>query len=959
MRLLIFWSLLVNPLSATEKTFELPDNFTIDLFADASKADDIYSMTIDPKGRVTVAGRGYIRILIDADQDGQAETVRQFSDRPGNGAQGLCWVGNALYAVGDQGVYRFVDSDGDDQADGPPELLAHLKTGGEHDAHAIRRGPDGWFYVLCGNMTGINAQFVTTTKSPIAQPTAGCLVRFSPDFTHREIVADGFRNAYDFDFDAHGEVFAYDSDNERCVGLPWYEPTRFYHVLPGGNHGWRSPQFASTWRYPPYLLDIVTPVATLERGSPTGVVCYQGKAFPEAYQGGFFAADWTFGQIWYVPSTSALAESVEPVRFLQAKGSNGFAPTDLAVHPNNGSLFVSIGGRGTRGGVFQIRYRGSDSPKVAPSVTGTKQAMQSLQAVRGSDVTKDWQTLIDAADANSPSMRLTAMLRVRQLNSSQVNQLAKSLRTRRQQLTYAMAVAPTRTKVALGIARDVLRDDSTCADDTLTAVRIFQLALGDIGAAQHKGEVWEGYSAGKAVDAKVRAELLPLLQRKFPSEDPNLNRELSRTLAMLRDDSPATVETIVGRWNEMSDPLDDLHELIVLGQLRGERTLRTTQQTATTLLSLDRKLDAGSHTRDRNWPLRIREMIDALYAQDPNLPAVLVQHREFGRPSHVLLVQGSKWNRAEAARGFLRVAQVDPDFAWNAGIIRLVARLPEAESRAVLDELWELGGWQDVLIPLFGKNPKPEDRDRFVEGLRSWNPGTVATSIEGLRNYPVGDVAVEGVALLTALRRLPDEKGKSSTRKAIVDRLHRLNAAVPSDDPSAWEAWLRQEYPEAAKRLPDSGRIDRAAWTKRLAQIDWEAGQAESGEHLARKLNCLTCHGRAGRMGPDLAGVTKRFSRADLFTAILEPNRDIAPRYRATEIMTHRGTIQQGMIVYAAVDGTLLQLSTGEMIRIPGEEIAETRRSTVSLMPAGLLEGRSDQDLADLYAWMRTLGQSD
>jgi hypothetical protein len=30
------------------------------------------------------------------------------------------------------------------------------KTGGEHSAHAIRRGPDGWLYVLCGNNTGID-----------------------------------------------------------------------------------------------------------------------------------------------------------------------------------------------------------------------------------------------------------------------------------------------------------------------------------------------------------------------------------------------------------------------------------------------------------------------------------------------------------------------------------------------------------------------------------------------------------------------------------------------------------------------------------------------------------------------------------------------------------------------------------------------------------------------------------
>ena len=65
-----------------------------------------------------------------------------------------------------------------------------------------------------------------------------------------EAVCDGFRNAYDFDFNLDGEPFTYDSDNERCVGLPWYEPCRFYHIVPGGNYGWRSPQLSQTWRKP-------------------------------------------------------------------------------------------------------------------------------------------------------------------------------------------------------------------------------------------------------------------------------------------------------------------------------------------------------------------------------------------------------------------------------------------------------------------------------------------------------------------------------------------------------------------------------------------------------------------------------------------------------------------------------------------------------------------------------------
>ena len=44
--------------------------------------------------------------------------------------------------------------------------------------------------------------------------------------------------------------------------------------------------------------------------------------------------------------------------FLESLGNDGFAPTACVVHPNTGDLFISIGGRGTRGGVYRVRYPG-------------------------------------------------------------------------------------------------------------------------------------------------------------------------------------------------------------------------------------------------------------------------------------------------------------------------------------------------------------------------------------------------------------------------------------------------------------------------------------------------------------------------------------------------------------------------------------------------------------------------
>jgi glucose/arabinose dehydrogenase len=107
-------------------------------------------------------------------------------------------------------------------------------------------------------------------------------------------------------------------------------------------------------------VDVVAPVTTLERGSPTGVACYRHTQFPKKYQGGLFALDWTFGKVYFVsliPNGSTYRAEKEV--FLSATGDNGFAPTGIAVHPKTGDVYISVGGRGTRGAVYRVRRTGA------------------------------------------------------------------------------------------------------------------------------------------------------------------------------------------------------------------------------------------------------------------------------------------------------------------------------------------------------------------------------------------------------------------------------------------------------------------------------------------------------------------------------------------------------------------------------------------------------------------------
>lgn len=344
-----------------ELGLRLQRGFTIRIVADNDTAPDTWCMTFDSRGRLVVGNSDSIRTLTDTTGNGVADTATVFT-RLKRGVMGMCFDGTLLYAVADEALMRFADVDGDGVADAPGVALFPLGFG-EHGAHAIRKGPDGDLYLMAGNDTGFNQQNVTSPQSPITRIEGGALLRISRNDSGSECIAHGFRNCYDFEFNPLGDIFTYDSDAEGDVFLPWYEPTRLYHVGFAQHHGWRLAGYKRSWPRPQFYEDTVNTLWSIGRGSPTGVAIYRHTQFPPAYRDGLFFCDWTFGRIYYtaIPPSGSTYAIPQPDVFLEPMGIQGFAPTSIAVSPD-GALYVSIGGRKTRGAVYRIDYAGTPMP---------------------------------------------------------------------------------------------------------------------------------------------------------------------------------------------------------------------------------------------------------------------------------------------------------------------------------------------------------------------------------------------------------------------------------------------------------------------------------------------------------------------------------------------------------------------------------------------------------------------
>jgi putative heme-binding domain-containing protein len=962
----------------------VPAGFEVTEFADSKLANDIFCMTVDPQGRVLVSGRGYIRMLVDEKGSGAATRAIDVADGPKDGAQGLFREDQWLYVSGDGGLRRYRMRD-DGTADGPSELIRAIKTGGEHDAHAIRRGPDGWLYLLCGNNAGINRSFAQLPTSPIHNPVAGCVLRFSPDLKSSEIVADGFRNPYGFDFNSDGELFTFESDNERCVSLPWYEPTRFYHVVPGGHYGWLSPQHAQFWRLPASACDTVPPVLDEGRGSPTGVVCYRHAQLPEHYQGGMFLCDWTFGRVYFLRlKRSGATYTATSEVFLESVGENGFAPTAIAVHPVSGDLFLSIGGRGTRGAVYRIRYPKNIDAINVEAVAKLQPKPRSLDWYEGAE-----KKLVAQAQVADPLERLHALQMIERYHDRFPQQqllaaiqrnwdhadrlirqrvtnlvaglddkgrqaLSLSAEGSRQHITLALGCVESAPEQALQFAREVLESPQSKNDEKLDAVRVLQLLMGDIVDPRQQGTAWEGYSArgtGKIADA------VPALRKLFPTKDGDLDREISRTLAMVEDDDRDVMHEMLGQVTADSSPIADIHYLLVLSRLKAARSKADTQATAKALLALDLKIVDRKLNRDTNWPLRIMELHTELARKDAELNGAILASKEFGRPDHALFAQSPDFDRRRAAEIFLANAQRDKNYSWTASQVRLLAELPEEKSLPLLRELWERGGFEDSILPTLARRPKEDDRERFLAGLNTPQVAQMRLCIQALAALPRRKDGAELLAIVRALRSLGDSKEEKSVREQIAKLLQQVTGQEKlGTDRDAWTKWFTDNYPDLASKLGGPDGVDVAGWKKRLSGIDWSKGDGGRGKQIYSKVSCASCHSGAQALGPDLRGVAGRFSRDDVFTAILQPSKDISPRYRTTVIETADGKSYQGMIIYEAVDSVLLQTGPSQTIRLVNKQITSRRFSDISLMPVGLLDKLTDAEIADLYAYLKEQG---
>ncbi len=224
-------------------------------------------------------------------------------------------------------------------------------------------------------------------------------------------------------------------------------------------------------------------------------------------------------------------------------------------------------------------------------------------------------------------------------------------------------------------------------------------------------------------------------------------------------------------------------------------------------------------------------------------------------------------------------------------------------------------------------------------------PGLRATAIDGLSGIAANknqflELAAQsrGPVRAAALRALVGIE----LNKGDVQQLATLDSA-----PEASRLLHRPSLPR-----PPLENLD--AWLK---LIDEKQGDADNGRHIFFHPivgACSRCHaaeGRGNRVGPDLSHVG-RTPRQEVLRSILQPSRDVAPGFRQWLVETSDGLMHSGIPLRKGSENEDYLGTDGNQFSLPTADIVARREVSTSIMPDGLTAQLTNQELADLLAFL-------
>jgi putative heme-binding domain-containing protein len=131
-----------------------------------------------------------------------------------------------------------------------------------------------------------------------------------------------------------------------------------------------------------------------------------------------------------------------------------------------------------------------------------------------------------------------------------------------------------------------------------------------------------------------------------------------------------------------------------------------------------------------------------------------------------------------------------------------------------------------------------------------------------------------------------------------------------------------------------------------------------NGKQIFEVASCVSCHKMNGvgvQVGPDLTQLDPKMTRSEILRSLLEPSAKIDEKYQTQVFALKSGKVVTGLVLettpeaYKIVENPMAKTPP---ILVNKAEIDEQSKSTVSLMPKGLLDKLTREEILDLMAYI-------
>lgn len=919
-----------------------------------------------------VKGKDKITIHEDTDGDGVFDNHKTFVDGLNIATafvqgRGGVWVLNPPYLL------FYPDKNHDDVPDGDPEV--HLSGFGIEDTHSVvsslRWGPDGWLYAAQGSTVSAavtvgppvvnvdkanpNAKRVTSAVHSQGQN----IWRYHPASRRYEIFSEGGGNAFGLEIDSAGRAFSGHNGGN----------TRGFHYMQGAylqkgfsKHGPLSNPYS--FGYFPAMEHHNVPRFTHE------FIIYEGSGgpfgLPEKYRGKLFGAAAILNHVVIsdVEATGSTFKTKD-IGYAIDSSDTWFRPVDAKDGPDgavyiadwyDGQLAHTANYQGgldrDHGRIYRIRAKSSGKP-------GTKRAgrpmtslgeMKSSELIAVLDSPDRWhreaarRVLADRCDvAVIPELR--AKLSATKGQSSVEALWALYVSKGLDEATALKALDHSEPQVRLWTVR-LLADERRLPSDI--AVRVANLAVNE-------------------PNIEVRCQLAASAKRLSPEQSLPIVRNL-----MLRDEDLSDPRQPLMIWWALEANIAPAQASA--GDSNRSAPPAETRTTGSPALRLfdDTSLWSRPLVQKEILPRLMRRFASTGQRADLAVCAALLKKSPSSGTTSALM-QGFE----EAYQG-RSLSNVPPELvaalaAAGGGSLSLKIRQGDAssidEALKTIEDENAAAGKRAEFATIFGEVKQQKAVPILLQTLaKTADDGLKAAILTTLQAYSDPQIAVAVLAQYgnfnedvrsVAQSLLVSRKNWSLMLVEAVDRGEIAAASLPLDTVRRLTIHRDERLTELIKK--HWTHIEGATTGEMQSQIDQYAatlagaGDPYPGKKLYMQMcgKCHTLHALGGKIGPDLT-TYKRDDLRQMLVHIVNPSAEIREGFETQIAVLKDGRVVTGFLVEQDPQTITLRSPDGQTVALERSDLEELEKSRKSLMPEGQLKLLSEEELRNLFAYLRS-----